>query len=36
MDLLASAPEVRIDGERVLIIGGDNVVTFLETDVEEL
>ena len=36
IDLLSGAPQVRVDGERVLLIGGDNVVTFLDTDVDEL
>ena len=36
VDFLTSGPTVRIDGERVLLSDGDNVVTFLETEVEEL
>ncbi len=36
MNLLSSAPLVRLDGDRVVITADENVVTFLDTDVEEL
>ena len=36
VDFLRSGPHVQVDGERYLFAADETVVTFLETDVEEL